>query len=71
MGRVRVTVSVPEEVATYLRLTPNASAVVAEAVRRYRVDELRRELADAYEADREEAAALHEEWAAVDPEVEE
>jgi hypothetical protein len=70
MGRVRVTVSVPEEVATYLRSTPNASAVVAEAVSRYRVEQLEQELAVAYEADRDEAAALNHEWEATDVEVE-
>ena len=70
MGRVRVTVSVPEELATYLRSTPNASAVVAEAVSRYRVEQLEQELVAAYEADRAEAAALNDEWEAAGAEVE-
>jgi hypothetical protein len=69
MGRVRVTVSVPEEVATYLRSTPNASAIVAEAVSRYRTKQLEQELAAAYEADRAETVALNDEWKAADAEA--
>lgn len=69
MTRVRVTVSVPAEVATYLRSAANASAVVAEAVSRYRVEQLEQELAAAYQADRDEAASLHSEWETADAEV--
>jgi len=70
MARVRVTVSLPEDVATYLRAQPNASACVSEAVARYRVEQLERELASAYEADRAEAAAVNDDWKTADAEVE-
>jgi hypothetical protein len=70
MVRVRVTVSVPEEVAAYLRSTSNASAVVAEAVSRYRVEQLEQELAAAYEADRADATAINDEWETAGAEVE-
>ncbi len=70
MGRVRMTVSVPVEVATYLRAQPNASAVVSEAVGRCRVERLERELASAYEADRAGAAAVNDDWKTADAEVE-
>ena len=69
MARVRVSVSVPEKVATCLRSTANASAVVAEAVSRYRVEQLEQELTAAYAADRTEAAALNDEWEATSAEV--
>ncbi len=69
MARVRVSVSVPEEIALYLRQAPNASAVVSEAVRRYQAEQLRNELAAAYRADRAESAAFDDEWSSADARV--
>ncbi len=65
-----MTVSLPRETAEYLRSTPNASAVVSEAVEIYRASELERELESAYEQDRNEAERLNREWEAADAEVE-
>ena len=50
---VKLSVSLPDDVAVYLASEPNTSAIVAEAVRRYRDDEQvrrrrRREQVDAY-----------------------
>ena len=70
MGKVKMTVSLPRETAEYLRSTPNASAVVSEAVEIYRASELERELESAYEQDRNEAERLNREWEAADAEVE-
>lgn len=69
MGRKKLTVSLPEDLADYLRSKPNASSVVAEAVAEYRVNELREELEAAYREDAEESERIHEEWAAADAEV--
>lgn len=70
MSKVKMTVSVPEEVATYLRSTPNASSVVAEAVEIYRTQELEAELAQAYREDAKENEKLNREWESTDSEVE-
>ena len=70
MGKVKMTISVPKETAEYLRSTPNASAVVSEAVEVYRASELERELESAYEQDRTEAERLNREWEAAVAEVE-
>jgi hypothetical protein len=69
MGTKRLTVSMPEELAEYLRSKPNASAVVAEAVEEYRVRELELRLEEAYREDAGESEKLHEEWSSVDAEV--
>ncbi len=69
MARRRITVSVDEEVATYLDSVPNRSSVVAEAVREYRARELERALEAGYREDHDEAAELAAEWEAADPEV--
>ena len=69
MSTKRLTVSMPEELAEYLRSKPNASAVVAEAVEAYRVRELERALEEAYREDASETDRLHEEWSSVDAEV--
>ena len=69
MGKVKMTVSVPEEVATYLRSTPNASLVVAEAVEVYRTRELEAELAVAYREDADESERLSSEWEPTDAEL--
>lgn len=69
MGRTRISVSLPAELVAYLRSTPNASSVVSEAVREYRAEELRRELAEGYVQDRDEAAEIDREWSAIDATV--
>ena len=70
-GRTRMTVSVPADIAEYLRSTSNASAVVCEAVALYRARELDRRLEEAYRADGAEAEQLNREWEGVDAEVSE
>ncbi|HEX9699917.1 MAG TPA: hypothetical protein VGD06_10695 [Acidobacteriota bacterium] len=69
MSKIKLTVSVSEDLATYLRSKPNASAVVAEAVEEYRVRELEELLETAYREDAPESERLHEEWKPVDAEV--
>ena len=70
MSKVKMTISVSEETAEYLRSRSNASAVVSEAVEIYRATELERELEDAYQQDRAEAEQLNRQWEAADAEVE-
>jgi len=66
-----MTISVTEDIADYLRATPNASAVVTEAVEVYRAQQLEERLEDAYREDAAESEALNREWEPVDAEVEE
>jgi hypothetical protein len=68
MSRTRITVSLPEELASYVRRAPNASALVAEAVGRYRAEHARQELEAAYREDAREAAELNALWASADAE---
>jgi metal-responsive CopG/Arc/MetJ family transcriptional regulator len=60
--RRRITISLDEEVASYLDSVPNRSRVVAEAVRDSRARRLERELEAAYGEDRDETCALATEW---------
>lgn len=69
MSKKKLTVSVPEDLAGYLRSKPNASAVVAEAVEEYRARELERRLEEAYREDAAESQRLHADWVSVDAEV--
>jgi hypothetical protein len=71
MSRAKVTLSLPGSVADYLRSKPNASAVVAEAVAIYQARELEEVLKRAYREDAAESRELHDEWSAVDSEVDE
>lgn len=66
MSTKKLTISVPEELADYLRSQPNTSAVVAEAVEEYRDRELHEQLEEAYRADAAESRRLHAEWEPVD-----
>jgi hypothetical protein len=66
MAKTRMTISVADEVASYLKTKPNASAVVAEAIRVYRKLELERELATAYREDAAEAEQINREWEPAD-----
>ena len=68
MAKVKLTVSLPSEVAEYLRSTPNMSATIAEAVTEYRARELEATLEDAYREDATEAEALNREWEDADAE---
>ena len=70
-GRTRMTVSVPADVAEYLRSRSNASAVVCEAIAVYRARELDRRLEEAYRAEAAEAEQLNREWERVDAQVSE
>lgn len=71
MSRRRVTVSLDEEVASYLDSVRNRSLIVAEAVREYRARELERRLEAAYREDHDETAELAAEWEPTDAEVDE
>ena len=71
MVRKRITVSIDEEVASYLDSVPNRSSIVAEAVREYRARELERSLEMAYREDHDETAELAAEWQASDAEIDE
>jgi hypothetical protein len=71
MSKVKMTISVPEDLALYLRSKSNVSGVVAEAVEEYRAHELERRLEDSYRQDAEEAEELNREWQSVDAEVSE
>ena len=67
--RTRVTISVPTDIALYLRSTRDASALVCEAIRAYRARELARRLEEAYRADRAEAEWINRKWGDADAEV--
>ena len=71
MGKHRVTVSLDEDVATYLDTVPNRSALVAEAIRVYRARQLERELEAAYRAGREESLEIATEWETTDADLDE
>jgi len=69
MSKVKLTISVAEEVAAYLRTTPSVSSTIAEAVEAYRARELDQRLEEAYREDAAEADRLNSEWESVDAEV--
>lgn len=69
MSRIKLTVSLPKATAEYLRSTPNASAVVAEAVEIYRARDLQQRLEEAYRQDATDAEALNRDWETTDAEV--
>lgn len=69
--KTRLTISLEPELAEYIRSSPNASALVAEAVEDYRNRALERELEDAYREDYEESARINAEWESADAEIEE
>ena len=66
-ARTRLTVSLPAETAQYLRSTPNASAVVCEAIEAYRAREFERRLEQAYREDAAEAERIAREWEHPEP----
>ena len=69
MTKTKLTVSLSEELAQYLRSMPNASSAVAEAVAEYRARELEHCLEEAYREDATESEELNGEWEGVDAEV--
>jgi hypothetical protein len=69
MTKTKLTVSLSEELAQYLRSMPNASNVVAEAVAEYRARELVQRLEEAYMEDATESEELNGEWEGVDAEA--
>lgn len=69
MSKTRLTISVDEDVATYLRSVPNVSLLVSEAVIEYRARELERRLEKAYQEDVEESERLNAEWESANSEI--
>jgi hypothetical protein len=66
MPKVKLTISVAEEVADYLRSTPGVSSTIEEAVSEYRSRALERELEAGYREGAGEAEILDAEWQAAD-----
>jgi len=71
MSKTKMTISVPDDIAAYLRSAPNASLRVSEAVSQYRAGEMNRRLEKAYREDAEESADLNSQWEETDPEMNE
>lgn len=71
MSKSKMTISISEELAAYLRSTASVSSTIAEAVEAYRTRELEAELEEAYQADAAEAGRLNEVWEGADAEVDE
>ncbi|HVS01684.1 MAG TPA: hypothetical protein VMT16_02865 [Thermoanaerobaculia bacterium] len=69
MGKVKLTISIDQEVADYLRSTDGVSSTVEEAVSEYRARALERELEQGYQEGAEEAERLDAEWRQADAEV--
>ena len=69
MSKIKLTVSLPEETAKYLRSTSNASAVVAEAVEIYRARDLEQRLEEDYRQGAEESEDLNRDWETTDAKV--
>jgi hypothetical protein len=66
MSVQQITISLPTELIRYMDAAPDASSLVAEALRLYREHTLSRELAQAYQDDAEESRELHLEWSPAD-----
>ncbi len=71
MAKKRITVTVDEDVASYLYSAPNTSAVVCDAVREYRARQLEKELEVAYTEDAAATVEIASEWEPADVEVDE
>ena len=69
MGKAKLTISIKEELAEYLRGTPSVSSTIAEAVEAHRARELEAKLEEAYRQDAADAEELNRQWESVDPEV--
>lgn len=71
MAKKRITVTVDEDVASFLDSAPNTSAVVCDAVREYRARRLEKDLENAYTEDADETAEIASKWEPADAEVDE
>ena len=69
MSKAKLTISITEELAEYLRSTPSVSSTIAEAVEAYRARELEAKLEEAYSEDAAEAERLSREWESADAEL--
>ena len=69
MSKAKLTISIDNELAEYLRGTPSISSTIAEAVEAYRARELEAELKDAYRQDAAETERLNREWEPADAEI--
>ena len=69
MSKAKLTISITQELADYLRSTPSVSSTIAEAVEIYRSRKLEAALEEAYREDAAEAERLHNEWVAADAEI--
>ena len=69
MSKAKLTISIDEELAEYLRSTASVSSTIAEAVQIYREQELEATLEEAYKQDSAEAERLDREWSGVDAEL--
>ena len=71
MSKAKLTISLDQELADYLRSTPSVSSTIAEAVAEYRARELEAELEAAYREDAAEAEELNREWEPANADVRE
>ena len=71
MGKAKLTISLDEELAEYLRSTPSVSSTIAEAVEVYRLRELETMLEESYRQDSDESERLNEDWSEADAEIDE
>jgi len=70
MSKVKMTISLNQGLAEYLRSTPSISSTIAEAVEVYRIREMEARLEQAYREDAVEAEDLNKEWESADAEPE-
>ncbi len=71
MSKAKLTISIDQKLADYLRSTDSVSSTIAEAVEIYRSRELEAELERGYREDRKEAERLDREWRHTSAEVDE
>jgi hypothetical protein len=70
MTQRQITVSLPQDLSQYVRMAPDASTLVAEALYRYRESEPRdEELARQYQEAAEESARLDREWSSANADL--
>jgi hypothetical protein len=70
MSKVKMTISLNQGLAEYLRSTPSISSTIAEAVEVYRTREMEARLEQAYREDAAEAEHLNKAWESADAEPE-
>lgn len=69
MSKAKLTISLDEELAEYLRSTPSVSSTIAEAVAIYRTRELETALEEGYREDVGETEEIDREWSGADAEL--